>query len=232
MSKCSIFFFQISSLSFKQNHSSNNLHTHHYHYPTSNISNGSLNNHHHQNITTAIVTNITTTANNSNNYKLINKIETNPQKHQLNNHIPLNHYNFNYIDDVNMTNGNNNNNLIHDPLLQQQPMDITPITSIDTSSNILSSIEFNHTSQNHQNLFKNFHNTLLNNNDNHLNNNLMSSFNNNTNKTATTTIPIMSSPTPIRSPAIQAKSIQINKTTALPGAQKRPPHLRMNNEET
>ena len=65
-----------------------------------------------------------------------------------------------------MTNGNNNNNLIHDPLLQQQqPMDITPITSIDTSSNILSSIEFNHTSQNHQNLFKNFHNTLLNNND-------------------------------------------------------------------
>jgi hypothetical protein len=33
----------------------------------------------------------------------------------------------------------------------------------------------------------------------------------------------------ISSPAIVAKSIQINRTTPSPGTQKRPPHLRLNN---
>lgn len=33
----------------------------------------------------------------------------------------------------------------------------------------------------------------------------------------------------IVSPAITAKSVNINRTAALPGAQKRPPHLRLNN---
>ncbi len=34
----------------------------------------------------------------------------------------------------------------------------------------------------------------------------------------------------ILSPAIQAKSIQVNRNIPLPGAQKRPPHLRINND--
>ena len=146
-----------------------------------------------------------------------------------------NPYNFNYVEDIQMTNSNNKNDIIlderHHQQLPQIPMDITPTTSIDNSSNILSSIEFNNHTSHNQNLFKNFHNaTILNNNDNHLNNNIMSSLNNNSNIIKPIAIPGMSSPTPIRSPAIQAKSIQINKTTALPGTQKRPPHLRMNNE--
>jgi ribosomal protein S6 kinase beta len=39
-----------------------------------------------------------------------------------------------------------------------------------------------------------------------------------------------SAPTAIRSPAISARSVQINRQGALPGAHLRPPHLRMNND--
>jgi len=34
----------------------------------------------------------------------------------------------------------------------------------------------------------------------------------------------------VLSPAIEAKSVQVNRNIPLPGAQKRPPHLRINNE--
>ena len=121
-------------------------------------------------------------------------------------------------EDVNMSlasnNNNNNNHISNEPV---QPMDTS--SCIASNYNV---IDYNNHSSNRI-LNKNYNNsTILANNDNP-----MSSFNNSNKPTTSTTV---SSPTPIRSPAIQAKSIQINKQAALPGANKRPSHLRMNNE--
>jgi hypothetical protein len=143
--------------------------------------------------------------NNNNDNSNFNLLNSNINNHKLN-ELKIND-NYNYIDDVNMTIKNNINE-------QLQPMDI------GFPNNDNSSIDFNnHTSQN---LFKtNFYNSQT----TSTNDNLMSSYNNYTKPTST-----VSSPTPIRSPAIQVKSVQINKQAALPGANKRPAHLRMNNE--
>jgi hypothetical protein len=141
--------------------------------------------------------------NNNDNSNFNNLLNSNINNHKLN-ELKIN----DNIDDVNMTIKNNINE-------QLQPMDI------GLPNNDNSSIDFNnHTSQN---LFKpTFYNSQT---TTSANDNLMSSYNNYTKPTST-----VSSPTPIRSPAIQVKSVQINKQAALPGANKRPAHLRMNNE--
>lgn len=156
----------------------------------------SLLNNHNDNLSQQMMINNNKNNDNS-NFNILNS-----NNHKLNELRINDNYN---IDDVNMTIKNNINE-------QLQPMDI------GLPSNDNSSIDFNnHTSQN---LFKtNFctsqttTSTTTSNNDN-----LMSSFNNYIK-------PTVSSPTPIRSPAIQVKSVQMNKQAALPGANKRPAHF-------